>query len=188
MNCADFERLLALDVEGDLPGRQGPAVAEHLLVCPSCRRFAERLKFSQSLLKALGQETPDEATLQEVRLGILNRLPNERIPRALPAWRFALGAGAVAVLLIGALILHPLFRSRASHGAVTKETRPALAEVQRTPELPHPIRIGSSRRAKPRVSPARGRTNLEATGRRPPQLTIQLLTDDPNVTIYWLVD
>lgn len=224
-NCAGFERLIALDVEGDLPGPKSRAVAEHLLACHSCQQFAERLKISQALLKELGQEPVDEPLLQEVRRRVRNRLASETQPRGFPVWRFALGAGLVAALILAVLTLrhhspetvtqivakaptpaNAALPSHASKGEtrnskiVARSTKPARAardlaantreRVRSTVISPAPSVAGTLKSAQ--VLPARmfssGSLSASADAHHPQPLTIKLLTDNPNVVIYWLVD
>jgi anti-sigma factor RsiW len=225
MNCPDFERLIALDVEGDLPEPQGRAVGEHLRACHSCREFAESLKISQALLKDLGEEPVDEQMLQEVRRRVRNGLASERQPQGFPVWRWAWGAGLVAALCFAALILHHHYR-----GAVTPvvadrstpantalpprarndETRVPKIEVRSakstqaarqssvsnregfrpTSILPAPSLAqatkGVQRAPSSQFSSSPLRASASAQHLQP--LTVKLITDNPNVVIYWLVD
>ncbi len=121
MNCADFERLIALDAEGDLPKQMAASVTAHLRTCRQCQEFAAKLETSQSLLKELGQEAPDEATLQQVRRGILNRLPNEPAAKSFPVWRWAFAAALVAMLIFTILVLRRPSRT-AAPGAMAKDS------------------------------------------------------------------
>jgi hypothetical protein len=225
MICADFERLIALDVEGDLPQSKGRVVAEHLLACPSCRQFAERLKFSQTLLKELGREPVGEPMLTEVRSRVRVELARETQPQGFPWWYLALGAGLVATLIFAV----PVPR-RHSPGVNTRvaaeQTTPAnggipmrasndemiIPKIAVRPAKSSPAAVGlrhAARRASKEnpISPtsslpgtpktaqgvpsskySRGSLRASANGRHPQSLTIKLLTDNPNVVIYWLID
>jgi len=187
MTCVDFEKLIALDVEGDLPKQKTGSVAAHLGTCRQCQEFAGKLQASQALLKELGQEAPDEAALQEVRRGILNRLPNEAGPKAYPVWRFALGAGLVTILILAAIILRRPTRTPVMQAKV--QTPAATEAIRRTPTAPPPSpahhpKKGGDVTARKSFSGA-----LRASAKRQPEpLMIKLLTDNPNVVIYWQVD
>lgn len=188
MKCPDFEKLIALDLEGDLPERKGKAVAEHLKGCKPCEEFTEKLKASQTLLKTLAQESVDDGELQQVRQNLLNSLPNEEERQGLSGWRYALGAGVTAVMLLVAITLWRPSNHRVADvtGATPKQTATEAGE-QQTPTLaPRP-----SVRATKGKSILRRRKYFSSSltaSERPQQLTIKLVTDDPNVVIYWLVD
>jgi anti-sigma factor RsiW len=222
MNCADFERLIALDVEGDLPGPKSRAVAEHLLACPSCRQFAEQVKFSQALLKNLGQEPADERMLQEVRRRVQIGLASETQPQGFPVWQFALGVGLITALIFAVITLRP-HSGGANTQFLAEGSRPANAarpnkdetrnskidarsakpprvakdlsanprgRVRSTVILPASSAAGTpkSAQAVPSKKLSSGSMSASANAQHPQPLTIKLLTDNPNVVIYWLVD
>jgi len=188
MKCPDFEKLIALDLERDLPERKGKAVAEHLKACRPCQEFLEKVKATQTLLKSLAQESVDDGVLQEVRQSVLKRLPAEEERQGFPVWRYALGAGVTAVMVLAAITLW-----RPSNDRVRDVTRAAPNQTateagrQQSPTLT----LRSSVRATKRRSALHRRryfnSSLTASERRQ-QLTIKVVTDDPNVVIYWLVD
>jgi predicted anti-sigma-YlaC factor YlaD len=186
----DFEKLIALDVEGDLPERKAAKLGEHLKACRNCREFAEKLQASQAVLKSLAQEAMDEAMLREVRRRVLGGIATEAAPHRFLAWRFALGAALVATVILAAITL---WRPR-GHG-VSESTRevskqPRMVAVQPAPTAPeHPrVRTEKAKRVLQRRKQPQG--PLAASVSPPPagQLRIKLVTDDPNVVIYWLVD
>jgi len=190
MSCLDFEKLIALDVEGDLPERKAAKLAEHLKACGNCREFAEKLQASQALLKSLAQEPVDEAVLREVRQRVLRGIAAESEPHRFPAWRFALGAVLVATVIFAAVTLWPPKGQRVPEGIreVSKQTpkemlRPASTAPEssraRTEKVKHALRLRRQSQG-----------SLTASSKPPQaaQLTVKLVTDNPNVVIYWLVD
>jgi hypothetical protein len=173
MNCQHFERLFALDVEGDLPDRQRRGVEEHLALCVRCRDFAAALQASQGAVKDLREEVPDTETLAAIRARVLTRIASgEPTQRAGLSWRLAYIAAAV-VLVIGAVVwvlgrrpweAPPLPRPVASMPppVLQPEPRPPVRRaVRRRPAAPKP---------------------------RPEPLLVKLETSDPNVVIYWIVE
>jgi len=190
MTCTDFEKLIALDVEGDLPKQKAGNLTEHLRDCPHCQESAAKLQASQALLKELRQEAPDAEMLQEVRRGILERLPAEAAPVMFPVWRFAVGAGLLAILILAMIMFRHPSRTH-SREAVSKKPIPAILEaVRQTPALPPPVPAQSLKR--PRVART-GNSDLSRqqgskTWLHPEPLTVKLITDNPNVVIYWQVD
>ena len=189
MNCAGFEKLIALDAEGDLPAAKADSVADHLRTCSHCRTFAQELHTSQSLLKDLRQETVDEAALQAVRRGVLNRLPAEIPAAPWGLWRFALGAAMAAAIILAVVVFRHPSRAPGRDSARQQKELPSLEAEQQTPAPPSlPMRLPQRARAeRPRHAHAAINRNSEAP-RHPEPLTVKLLTNNPNVVIYWQVD
>ncbi|MGA3326666.1 MAG: zf-HC2 domain-containing protein [Terriglobia bacterium] len=225
MNCPDFERLIALDVEGDLPEPQGRAVAEHLRACPSCRQFSESLKISQALLKELGEEPVDEPMVQEVRRRVRNGLASATPRQVFPVWRLAWGAGLIAALVLAVLILRHHSREEATqevaeksapasaplHSAASKiengDSRIGARSAKSVPAARHssinppggmratsilPAPSVAGRLKSPHAGPpdefSSGSLRASADAQHLQPLTVKLITDNPNVVIYWLVD
>ena len=190
MNCTDFEKLIALDLEGDLPQPQHGTLREHLQACARCHEFVQQLRASQVMVKGLAEEAVDEAALEEVRRRVRVGLAAEAERPAFPVWRWALGSGVVAALILAALILRPLVQRPVPPATATRRAPESVAAVQSAPALPGSLSPqtakSTSTRQQKSPSPASLRTN--ASGRHPEPLTIKLLTDNPNVVIYWLVD
>ena len=189
MNCADFEKLIALDAEGDLPERKADKLKHHLLACHYCQSFAQSLRISQDLLKELANETPDDGLLQGVRVGVLNRLRTEAAPKAFPFWRFALGAGLVAMLAFAAVMLKR--RAPAPPIQFTAIMRqPAAMEAirQATAPPPNPLTQSPKRASAATARKSSAGAPSESTRRRLEPLMVKLYTDNPHVVIYWQVD
>jgi anti-sigma factor RsiW len=190
MSCLDFEKLIALDIEGDLPERKAAKLVEHMKACGNCREFAGKLQASQALLKGLAQEPLDEAVLREVRQRVLRGIATQTQPHRFPAWRFALGAVLVAIVIFAAVTL---WRPR-GHG-VSKSIRETpmqspMAAVRPAPTAPEHPRAGTGRaiHVLRRRKEPRGSLTASFKPAQAAQLTVKLVTDDPNVVIYWLVD
>ena len=188
MKCPDFEKLIALDLEGDLKQRKGRAVAEHLKTCGPCHEFAEDLKASQALLKSLAQESVDDMAFEEVRQRILSGLPSEKQRQGFSVGRYVLGAAVTAIVVLAAIALRRPSNQRVAditHATADQSATEAVAQQ------PPTLAPRSSVRATSGKSPLRRRKHLNSSltaSERPQQLTIKLVTDDPNVVIYWLVD
>lgn len=110
MKCQQFERLIALHIEGDLPDRQARRLEQHLVWCPTCRAFAEALNESQVTLKDLAEETMGETVLQAMRQRVLHaiRVEPEPIRRTrgtlfFPRWRLGLAGAVVALVAVTAV-------------------------------------------------------------------------------------
>jgi anti-sigma factor RsiW len=169
MNCAKWKIDIALYAGGDLPANRLARTLAHLEVCAECRLLADDLRAGQTLLSALQDEPLEDAMAAHVRQRVLARLPLEEACIARRYWRWA---PAAALVLAAILTIPwrsekqaPLARAENAPPKVA-EAPPAVAKAQRPVARRH-------RRAKPQPSEP---------------LLVQLVTDDPNIVIYWLVD
>ncbi len=173
MSCHKYQKMTALHVAGDLPEAKVPRLEEHLGGCPACRSLAEELRASQSALEALRGEPVEEAALEQVRQRVLARIATEGQPARRLGWAYALAAG-LAVVAVGAL-WNVAYRP-APHApqpavaVVPRQAGPAPAESDKTGVLPH--RAPRVKRPAPAAEP----------------LLVKLITDDPEVIIYWLIE
>jgi anti-sigma factor RsiW len=197
MTCERFEPLLALHVEGDLPEGEAAALEAHLSTCGTCRAFADAVRDSQQALKDLAEERLDPAALAAVRSSVRQALdggrgvPMRRLP---PAWAVA----AAAVVALVAILLG--WRSAGVH-------TPPVAERPVVPPAPSATPAVGSPPSAPRVAAAdtespRPRGRAPRGVKDPPQdrrplpvaataestLLLKLVTSDPDIVIYWLVD
>ncbi len=100
MTCERYERDLALAVEGDLPGREGARLEQHLQQCAHCQEFLRGLKESQKKLKVLAAEPVEDAALATVRTRVLTALHEPaRPPWVVPTWGWVLAASLAVVAL-----------------------------------------------------------------------------------------
>lgn len=168
MNCRRFEKLFALDVDGDLTARKRRAVAEHMAVCERCRDFAARLEASQRAVRDLANETVDEEVLDEIRARVLALVAEQGRPRR--SWRFAYAA-IPTVLAVAA--------------AVVWMSRP---EPQGPPPVPRPVAWMPAPPVRKPTARRAVRKRTPAPKPRPEPLLVKLETSDPNVIIYWIVE
>jgi len=170
MSCAKFESLIALYVESDLAERERRLVEAHLERCHGCREFAADIRESQTALKELRMDFVEESALQEVRAEVLFHLSTPRKTAAWPKY-------AMAAMLLAGLWAGWLWRTRT---AVLPEVQPRAAMI-----APPPLVA---------VSAQRGHTARVLKHHRQPAptfqsepLVVKMITDDPQVVIYWLV-
>lgn len=189
MKCTFSERDLALYVEGDIAEACLLNIQKHLSACGRCKTLAEELRKSQAVLKSLRQEHVSAAALSQVQ----TRVVAEIAARAKPVWGrwvyaiigFAV-AGAVA---IGAWTRVQKPNTVGSVPRVAAAPFPAIHPPERSaasePSAVRPLKVKKRRHAPPRVeTPAQ----TDVTSPPAKQLVVQLMTDDPNVVIYWLID
>jgi len=176
MSCDKFEPLIALYIENDLAQAEARAVESHLAGCDACREFAAEMRESQAALKALRTEFVDDAVFLQVRTEVLSAAAHGQRVVSWP--RYAIAAGLVLALLGG-------WMWQMRPGA-RLESRPIAANVSAPPL---PVTVPAPQ--------ARTRTRLGRVQRRRPQaapmfksepLLVKVITDDPQVVIYWLVD
>lgn len=187
MRCEDLGERIALHVTGDLPPRQAARVEAHLARCSRCQELADGFRRTARALESLGAEGADERASREVRSRVLERLRRgDAVPRPGSApWRWAVAAGVLLSLTLA--IAH-----RARHTdpppcpgpiipgvGVPPPTVASAAAVDRPPAKPS----SRHRRAAGSAEASRGK---EVTTAREP-MVVKLLTDDPEVVIYWLV-
>jgi len=167
MNCREWEERVALYAGGDLPPREAAAAERHLAACAGCREFAEELRQSLDSLRAAHEEPLEPAAFAAVRARVLAQLE----PKRRPAWRWAwvpvLAALGIVWLLVRPAPVEPL------RVAIAPPPAPKL-EIPAAPSAPRKplVRVHRARKLPPPPGP----------------LMVKLITDDPNVVIYWIAD
>jgi hypothetical protein len=172
MNCAKWKIDIALYAGGDLPAKRLARTVAHLEACAGCRALADELRVGQTLLSELRDEPLEDMMAANVRRRVLARLPIEEAGAARRYWRWALAA---AVVLPLALML-PWRTEKQAPLARVKQAPPQVAEAPSATlnavNVRRPV-VHRHHRAKPQPGEP---------------LLVQLVTDDPNIVIYWLVD
>ena len=199
MNCAEFEERIALFVENDLSDAEVTAVDRHLESCAQCREFAAGLRESQSMLKALRREPIDDAVFGDVRGKVIRRVSNARPAMTWPKY-------AIAAMLLVMLAAAALWRTRpaatvgvpavtAHIGPGTALSRPtATTSVQDAPPIAKMTVRHRRAKGQANANAHLARQNIQQTKPTHPRavnsepLVVKLLTNDPQVVIYWLVD
>ena len=177
MNCRDWEERLALYAGGDLAPGERPEVERHLGECAGCQVFLSGVTAELQVLKEAHAEPPSEAHFAAVRARVLAKVRHDRRPWWRKGWAYGLVAAAAA-LLIG-LVLRPgpapapppMPQVAVTQPPPAVEVRPAES-VRRPAGLHHKKRVQAP---PPVVGPVR-------------PLVVKLVTDDPDVVIYWITD
>ena len=213
MKCRYSENDIALFVEGDLEPAKAAELEVHLVTCEVCRELEADVRESQTVLKSFRQEVVSSAALSFVRTRVLEQVSTKRLRPVWGRWVYALaGAMFVAVVSVSLVLYKPKPDVRSTDEVkqpdVVVASGSPLVEVERTtldgfalsgsrglrPLPSAPAKVASrhslDRRSHPSFSKeGNGVVITEpALSETPKEVVVKLLTDDPNIVIYWLVD
>jgi anti-sigma factor RsiW len=169
MNCVDWEERVALYAGGDLAAVEAQAVERHVAECSACQVLLSGLRGSLALVREAHAEPVEAAHLAAVRARVLAEL--ERAPAG--RWRFAWVPALAAALVVLAVAICPRPDVRL---AMPMPQAPVARPVARTVLPPH------------RKTAARPRPLAKREQQPAEPMVVKLLTDDPNVVIYWITD
>jgi len=179
MNCREWEERLALYAGNDLGAAERAALERHLSECAGCQVFLSGLKDSLERLKEAHEDPLAEPHFAAVRARVLSGLRHERQWRR---WVWGL-AGVAAVLVLAVAPLLRLGRRETPPAPVAVVTRPPAPPVEK-PVVER--RIRRVKHFRPRAVPPATKPSQPATPAEP--FVVKLLTDDPDVVIYWISD
>jgi anti-sigma factor RsiW len=189
MNCKNWEERIALYAGGDLTAASKADVERHLTECAGCRILAEGIKDSLKLLRSAHQEPIAAGYYTAVRAGVLAQMAreaNQRRPWRRWMWVSAWTAG---LALAAVFFIRPAQKPKAHIVEMrAPEVQAALPEpkVPMSPPEPvvRPVPVPSAwpRRA---VAPVRRTIGPPPLGE---PLVVKLITDDPDIVIYWIAD
>lgn len=139
MKCTRVEKFLPLYVAGDLAGRRGRTVENHLATCEECRLSADEYRASRDMFSAATLSPDFEgAFYDEIRNSVLAQIRHDHTlapPFAFYRFfntRLAYAASLSLLLIAAALTLHSYVRRTSEDG----ERAPVIANVER--ERPTP--------------------------------------------------
>jgi hypothetical protein len=206
MKCRYSETDIALYVEGDVGPDKACEIQTHLSVCTECRDLVIELRESQAVLKTLKQDTVSATSLALVRSQVLAEI-QAGVKPVWGRWVYALAGGVfVAVVAVGLMLemrkpqveeivksapLPPPAAVPLTSKTITEptanldhKTRPSDRTMKRV-NANVPLREGDGRRRRQGVA----HTEVPPEPSEPAKpLVVKLLTDDPNIVIYWLID
>jgi hypothetical protein len=92
MNCAGWERKIALYVGEDLSGQEICHTEQHLEICPECRQLADELRASREILKQMTEPLPENLLRVDLSQRVMPRLavPSGPLQRFLKRYAFPL--------------------------------------------------------------------------------------------------
>jgi hypothetical protein len=201
-----------LYVEGDSAASTAGQIEAHLLTCTSCRDLAVELRETQAALKSLRQDFVSPAALSSVRNQVLAEIGRRGAKPLWGRWVYAIaGAVFVAVMVITlatygrkpAPEVQPVAKTDSSFAPPMETTPPSDSVVYSSPSktssrpvkrLPqHGVQkrgeVAPDRAVHSSTAEVETIAGADASPEKPSkQVVVKLLTDDPNVVIYWLVD
>ncbi len=169
MNCVEWEERVALYAGGDLPAEEAAGVERHLGECAGCQVFASGMRQALETLREAHAEMPAEAHFAAVRARVVERIASPR--RAI--WWYAAAAAATVILAL----------------AVRFEWQPVPPDPVAVVQVPAPPAGALAIPKRPgRVIRRAGIHHAGIRRPRTEQVMIRLVTDDPDVVIYWIAD
>jgi len=197
MNCREWEERIALHAGGDLPPMEAAAVDRHAAECAACQALLSGLRQTADVLRAAHSEPVDSAHYAAVRARVLSELARRRKPR----WAYAVLATAAMLLLVAVwprarrVVVSP----RPQPVPVAQALMPPVSVfggaaplVRGTPWVrrPRPDASGVTRKGGP-GGPPQTRGSAPPLQQAEPEtaaqpLVVKLITDDPDVVIYWI--
>jgi Putative zinc-finger len=189
MSCKDFEHLIALHVEGDGSEAERQRVESHLRTCSDCWDLAEDLKESQAVFKSIREDVPNPAMLSAVRARVLEDVAG----RESGTWfeRIFLSGFRQKATLAGMVLMVVVSGALWFTGESEAPIAPRPTVVIDPPAVPDPLPQAVWSRPDPKPPVRYHKPAPVAIPQEPQQqaqVMIRLLTDDPNVIIYWLGD
>ena len=174
--CKQWQERIALAAGGDLSGAEQAVLDRHLAGCPPCAAELAAVQQSLEVLVEAHREPLGESHFAAVRARVMAQIERRRNPR----WQWA-AALAAAALLLTTTIWHTPGHNGHKKIAAPASPPPGAAVVHAAvPPFPahrslrHPVRRARAVEGPPEVPPE--------------PVVVKLLTDDPNVVIYWIGD
>ena len=168
MSCAEWEARVAAYCSGPVDAAEAAAVDAHLSTCAVCRRAAEEMRACLGVLR--------DSDYAAVRARVLGSVAPSR--RRLWKWAATAALAAAAALLFAFEV-----PSRPEQLPVRAIALPPAPPISLPVAAPVPLRVH-------RVAMHRAvRPNLIPVAQSAPEvkpLVVKLVTDDPNVVIYWI--
>jgi len=186
MNCREWEERIALYLGGDLPAAEAAEVERHIADCAGCQVFASGLRRSLELLREAHGQPLADAHFAAVRARVMAEIGRGRARwwRVAVAWGLAAAAVVLVILLAGRVGRTP----PQMRPPVVATVRPAPvnpdAKIEETP-LVKPVH--QARHGHPRVRPHPHQPERVLEAKAEP-LLVKLVTDDPDVVIYWIAE
>lgn len=201
MRCPRVQRIIALSSSDDATTVERHAASRHLAVCENCKRFAEAEL--PPLTNYRSTQPLDDADFASIRAAVMNgvtRVDERRSPTVV--FRLAFAAAALAMVLIGFLVMRSPARPAVDPGTAGQSTmaagpspavettaaEPAVAAPAAAvrPDEPEVARHTQSARVLSASNTASSPDTSAPDDATP--IRIELQTSDPDVRIIWLAN
>lgn len=167
MICAGWEEKIALHAGGDLSLEEARDVERHVAGCAGCRELLDGLRENLALVREIHAQPLEEAHFSAVRARVLAEIERASARR----WRFAWAGALASAAAVAVMALWPRPELRL---ALPMPRGPAAPAIARVVPPPHHRTVASPRMVVRNEKPATE------------PMVVKLLTDDPNVVIYWI--
>lgn len=206
MTCSRWSRLIALHVGGDLDRARARKLERHLDACPSCRRFEREVRQDLDYLRELDSSAMRDNPLATVRGSVMAEVSGRRRAPAILVPARLVPVLAVAVVLVAlSMLLRPGVSERESRIAsrdlptpISKvDPVPDTTPVMETrddllpdpaPQLAHKTQADRLLPQVPSEPPSHDQIPVLTRSVSVEPMTMKILTDDPEIVIYWIVD
>ncbi len=178
MNCEVARELAALAASGDTTAAEMRGLEAHLAGCADCRAEAEGFRALCGQLAGMRKESVPEAVYAAVRARVLAKVG----ARGRSGWRVVC-AGLAAVVACS-LILMVALRPVVPRNTVVSSVEPPPMDDRGAEKMEEPgpgVLVRHVHRVSRRVVP-----NAVPADAEP--LVVKMITDDPDVIIYWIAD
>ena len=182
MNCRRIEKLIPLYVEGDLDTGQADQVRAHAKSCPNCNGLVAEYKESQRWLRSFAPPHFDDALLDDLKLGVLEKINEQEEPVSFlnaiaGQWtrRLVLAASVALLIAFGVLAFYVYQNNRndivaesgTEQGEQSREIALQLEAVKQAPRasfsIKHRRHMANAQR---RLGAARRHANSEQVAER----------------------
>ncbi len=172
MTCERACELSALAASGEITTAEQHLLAAHTVSCNQCRAEVEAFESLRSQLTTLREDSAPDYVYSAVRARVAAEIASRHRPAWIAAW--ASLAAAVVCALVVIVEFHPQ----------------APVTVPDDKQIPvHVVQAGPSTADAPvPVRHVRRKSVVSLTPEPAEPLVIRMLTDDPDVVMYWIAD
>jgi hypothetical protein len=209
MKCAHWHQLIALDVGGELGVKPARRVERHLDECSACRELAEALRSDREVLAGLESDALNGMAFGSVRGEVMAEIEKRHASpmAAVFSGHNRVAAAAAVMAVLATLVVmwphggpeEPLIVEEQSGKPTaatdivveggSEEPDSLLMTVPDSAEQQHPDLEQESRTLVARATPPSiGHLPVDSPSAFVEPMTMKILTDDPDVVIYWIVE
>jgi hypothetical protein len=187
-HCEQWQERIALAAGGDLALEEQAAVERHTAACEACRGMLGSVREGLAILREAHAEPIEAGHLPAMRARVMAEVGARR--RRGWLWAAVLAGAAAAAAMIWT---RPVVAPQLQHVATVRQPAPTV-----TAEDCGADPLDCAGRARPAGARKASKSRSRGAGSRPgslsydrpaaqaQQVVVKLITDDPNVVIYWI--